>query len=115
MYAMIPVSLRAPGGETCTQGGLQCFRERGGGGVGLCRCEEALNGDSWHQRSQLTTRTITYWTKTNDETTQNFMRWDSEHLIQFMSSSVFKRQTKYVYFFFFTVVVTNISGNPSLC
>lgn len=51
---------RPPGGETCTRGVPQCFRE----GVGrLCHCEEALNGDSWHQRSQLTTRTITYWTK----------------------------------------------------
>lgn len=51
---------RPPGGETCTRGVPQCFREGGGG---LCHCEEALNGNSWHQRSQLTTRTITYWTK----------------------------------------------------
>lgn len=51
---------RPPGGETCTRGVPQCFREGEGG---LCHCEEALNGNSWHQRSQLTTRTITYWTK----------------------------------------------------
>lgn len=35
----------------------------GGGGGGLCHGEEALNGKSWYQRSQLTTRTTTYWTK----------------------------------------------------
>lgn len=51
---------RPPGSETCTRGVPQCFREGVGG---LCHCEEALNGNSWHQRSQLTTRTITYWTK----------------------------------------------------
>ena len=51
---------RPPGGETCTRGVPQCFREGVGG---LCHCEEALNGNSWHQRRQLTTRTITYWTK----------------------------------------------------
>lgn len=51
---------RPPGGETCTRGVPQCFREGVGG---LCHCEEALNGNSWHQWSQLTTRTITYWTK----------------------------------------------------
>lgn len=37
------------------------FQGRGSGG--LCHCEEDLNGKSWHQRSQLTTRTTTYWTK----------------------------------------------------
>lgn len=51
---------RPPGSETCTHGVPQCFREGVGG---LCHCEVALNGNSWHQRSQLTTRTITYWTK----------------------------------------------------
>lgn len=40
---------------------------QGGGVGGLCHCEEALNGNSWHQRSQLTTRTITYWTKKSME------------------------------------------------
>lgn len=40
-----------------------CHNVSGRGVGGLCHCEEALNGNSWHQRSQLTTRTITYWTK----------------------------------------------------
>lgn len=44
-----------------------CHNVSGRGVGGLCHCEEALNGNSWHQRSQLTTRTITYWTKKSME------------------------------------------------
>lgn len=40
-----------------------CHNVSGKGGVEVCHCEEDLNGKSWHQRSQLTTRTTTYWTK----------------------------------------------------
>lgn len=57
------------GGETCTRGVPQCFREGRASGE-VVQQEEVcatvrrrLNGNSWHRRSQLTTRTITYWTK----------------------------------------------------
>lgn len=49
-----------PGLKHVSRGVPQCFREEE---EGLCHCEDALNGNSWHQRTQLTTRTITYWTK----------------------------------------------------
>lgn len=61
VYVMVPVPFKTTRGWNMYAWCATMFQGEGVGG--LCHCEEALNGNSWHQRSQLTTRTITYWTK----------------------------------------------------
>lgn len=90
-----------------------CHNVSGRGVGNLCHCEEALNGNSWHQRSQLTTRTITYWTKKPMEKQHRiyvigFWVTDPIHVMIVLLQLIWVKKTEIFLFNYYTVMTTTV-------
>lgn len=111
VYVMVPVPFKTTMGWNMYAWCATMFQ---GGGVGnLCHCEEALNGNSWHQRSQLTTRTITYWTKKPMEKQHRiyvigFWVTDPIHVMIVLLQLIWVKKTEIFLFNYYTVMTTTV-------